>query len=446
MNFIFYSRFDSKNSKFSTLTIPINTLMDIPGFGLESANKSVEFGGMDLLILTIKKALGMDLNKYIIFNIKDIADKLGGINVTLDQGISIKNYLDNSAIELKQGENKLDGITAVSYLKNFSGLQKDVPVNKTADQKKILDSLLVQISGATDQDLEKNLNSIKNLYETNLTDTEIYQFVSTISKLKTENNTVYPLDVTSVELEGGNVFYVPDITKLGQFFNIASTETTKGAQAVNTTIDLQVLNGVGTPGIAGKVAALFKDLKYEDGTAKFNMLQSKDAQNYNYKATEIIVNSKDAGYMTLAEEIKNILKTGNITQNTEAATQGIVIIVGSDYGKASDTTQTTEQAGAVTKMNILNGVGVSGLAKKAKTQLEKSINADSKLIEIVETKDAPNYNYKQTEILFFENTDAINSLCQQIQKELGVGVIKFSETNTDKVGISIILGKDYTAK
>jgi LCP family protein required for cell wall assembly len=446
INFIFYSRFDSKINKLSTLTIPVNTLMDIPGFGLESANKSVEFGGMDLLILTLKKALGMDINKYAIFNIKDITDKLGGITVNLEQAVSIKNYTDESVIELKQGENKLDGITAVSYLKYFSGSQKDVPVTKTSDQKKILDSLFLKIAGASDADLEKNLNSVKNLYETNLTGTEIYQFISTVSKLKSENNVVYPLDVTSVELEGGNVFYVPDISKLNQFFGVEVTETTVSAQAFKSTVDLQVLNGVGTPGIAGKVGALFKDLKYDDGTSKFNLLQAKDADNYNYSATQIIVNSKEAGYMAIAEEIKNILKTGSITQNAESPTQNIVIIVGSDFGKESDTTQTTQVAGSPTKINVLNGVGVAGLAKKAKTQLEGSLNADSKLIEVIETKDASNFNYAQTEILFFENTDEMNSLAQQIQKALGTGVIKYSENNPDKVGISVILGKDYTAK
>ncbi|MHB1348152.1 MAG: LytR C-terminal domain-containing protein, partial [Candidatus Humimicrobiaceae bacterium] len=133
-------------------------------------------------------------------------------------------------------------------------------------------------------------------------------------------------------------------------------------------------------------------------------------------------------------------------QNTEAATENITIIVGSDYGTASDTTQTTQQAGSPTKINILNGVGVTGLAKKAKDQLEGSLNADAKLIEVTETKDASNFNYAQTEILFFENTDAMNSLAQQIQKELGAGVIKYSENNPDNVGISVILGKDFTAK
>src|SRR5450830_175601 len=240
INFIFYLRFDSKNSKLSTLTIPVKTLMDIPCFGLESADKAVEYGGMDLLILTLKKALGMDINKYIIFNVKDITDKLGGITVNLDQTVTIKNFENRSPIELKAGENMLDGVKAVSYLKYFSGAQKDVPVNLTSNQKMIFDSLFLKLAGASDKDLEKNLNSIKNLYETNLTGTEIYQLISTVSKLKAENNVVYPLDVTSVTLEGGNVFFVPDISKLNQFFNIDTTETTVSVQAFKATVDLQI--------------------------------------------------------------------------------------------------------------------------------------------------------------------------------------------------------------
>ena len=447
INFIFYAKFDSKNSKLTTLSIPVNTLMDIPGFGLESANKAVEYGGMDLLILTLKKALGMDINKYLLLDIKDIADKFGGITINLDEALTIKNFNDGSSIELKQGENKLDGVQAVSYLQYFSGIEKDVPVNLTAQQKKIFDSLFLQMAGSSDKDLEKNLNSVKNFYETDLTNTEIYQLISTVSKLTAKKNTVYPLDVTSVELEGGNIFYVPDISKLSQIFNIAASDTTIAEQLDNVTVDLQVLNGVGTPGIAGKVAALFKDLKYDNGTAKFNMLQAKDADNYNYAATQIIVNSQESSYMTIAEEIKNILKVGSITKNeAETATQNIVIIVGADYGKTGDTTQTTQQASGPVKINILNGVGVAGLAKKAKQQLEDKLNAETKLIEVTETKDAANFNYSQTEILFFQNTDEMNSIAQQIQKELGAGVIKYSENNPDNVGISVILGKDYTAK
>lgn len=444
INFIFYSKFDSKISKLTSLTIPVNTLMDIPGFGLESTDKAVEFGGMDLLMLTLKKALAMDINRYIIFDIKSIVDKIGGITINLDSELIISNFENDEEITLQAGENTLNGTVAVSYLKYYSGIMKDVPISQTVNQKKIFDAILVAVNGESDEDLQKNLNSISNFYETNLADEEIFQLFSTFAKLPEESNSVYPLEVTSVELEGGDIFYVPDISKLSSIFSMEE-QGTENTILDKVTSDLQILNGVGTPGIAGQVSNLFKELKYDDGTAKFNVLQAKDADNYNYTATQIIVNSSNASYMALAEEIKTILKVGNITQNSDAPTQNIVIIIGADYGK-EQTTETIAQQGEAVKINILNGVGTAGLAGKAKSQLEKNLNSVQKLIEVTEVKDAANFNYTETEIIFFENTDLINNIAQQIQKELGAGVIKYSDTNPDNVKISIILGKDYTAK
>ena len=444
INFIFYSKFDSKISKLTSLTIPVNTLMDIPGFGLESTDKAVEFGGMDLLMLTLKKALAMDINRYIIFDIKSIVDKIDGITINLDSELIIRNFENDEEITLQAGENTLNGTAAVSYLKYYSGIMKDVPISQTVNQKKIFDAILVAVNGESDEDLQKNLNSVSNFYETNLSDEEIFQLFSTFAKLPEESNSVYPLEVTSVELEGGDIFYVPDISKLSSIFSMEE-QGTENTILDKVTSDLQILNGVGTPGIAGQVSNLFKELKYDDGTAKFNVLQAKDADNYNYTATQIIVNSSNASYMALAEEIKTILKVGNITQNSDAPTQNIVIIIGADYGK-EQTTETIAQQGEAVKINILNGVGTAGLAGKAKSQLEKNLNSVQKLIEVTEVKDAANFNYTETEIIFFENTDLINNIAQQIQKELGAGVIKYSDTNPDNVKISIILGKDYTAK
>lgn len=445
INFIFYLKFDSKNSKLTSLTIPINTLMDIPGFGLESVDKAAGSGGMDLLMLTLKKALGVNVDKYMLLDIKSIVDKLGGVSINLDSDITINNYENNEEIKLNSGENKIDGLTAVNYLKYYSGIEKDVLTNQTINQKKIFDAVILSIAGESDGELEKNLNSINKLYETNLSAEEVFQFFSTFSKLPKENNVVYPLDVTSVELEGGNIFYVPDISKLSEIFELQDTQTS--STVLNkVTADLQVLNGVGTPGIAGKVSELFRDLKYDDGTQKFNVLEAKDADNYNYKETEIVVNSSDPSYMALAEEIKTILKVGNIKKNEQASTQNIVIIVGSDFGKEQSTTETTQQVTEPVKVNVLNGVGIAGLAKKAKQQLEDNLNANGKIIDVIETKDADNFNYTQTQIILYKDTEEVNSVAQQIQKVLGVGLIKSSDENPENISISIILGKDYSAE
>ncbi len=78
--------------------------------------------------------------------------------------------------------------------------------------------------------------------------------------------------------------------------------------------------------------------------------------------------------------------------------------------------------------------------------IESHFNENGEVLEVVETKDADNWNYTQTEIIIFTSGEEVNTLAQQLQERLGVGVIKYSDNNVDNVDISIILGSDYTNK
>ncbi|MDZ7837721.1 MAG: LytR C-terminal domain-containing protein [Actinomycetota bacterium] len=96
------------------------------------------------------------------------------------------------------------------------------------------------------------------------------------------------------------------------------------------------------------------------------------------------------------------------------------------------------------KVNILNGEGTTGLASTAESILNDNINADSQIMEIVETKNADNWDYTQTKIMVFTSGTRVPELAQSIQQQLGVGVIESSDSNVDNVDISVILGSDYT--
>ena len=69
------------------------------------------------------------------------------------------------------------------------------------------------------------------------------------------------------------------------------------------------------------------------------------------------------------------------------------------------------------------------------------MNANGKIIDVIETKDADNFNYTQTQIILYKDTEEVNSVAQQIQKVLGVGLIKSSDENPENISISIILVK-----
>lgn len=447
INSILLSRYNSVRGELVCLCIPVKTLMEIPGFGLESIDKSVSYGGMDLLDLTLESGLGIKIDHYMLVDIVNAIDKLGGLDLYLDEGVTIKNE-DGSVLELKSGQNLIDGSSADSLLKYFGSLESGTSAEGVKKQKVVIDALLGKIAGEDRDTLVSNLSLVREYIDTNLSvDEELPKVISTFSELRPEKSKVYVLNVTSVELEG-EVFYVPDVSMISEIFGegAPSEEVAELTQPVN----LVILNGMGTQGIASKVSEIFKGLKYDDGTSKFNIVDVRNADHFNYTSTEIIVGSTEASFMQIAEEIKGILKVGNITTGEVQSGVDIVIILGHDYNYEASLAPLAEEGKEtptqVVKINILNGEGTTGLAKTVKKIIEDHFNKDTEVLKVVETKNADNWNYTTTEIVVFTSEEKINELATQIKEFLGVGVIKSSQENPDNVDISIIIGSDYTNK
>jgi anionic cell wall polymer biosynthesis LytR-Cps2A-Psr (LCP) family protein len=462
INSILFSRYTSSKGELVTLCVPVNTLMEIPGFGLESVNKSVGYGGMDLLKLTLKNNLGMDVTNYVLIDIVDSINKLEGLKITLEEAVTLDGD-GGTKIELKKGENIINGETALAFLKNFSGTNAKIDVSNVEKQKILLDSLAKKLAGEKEGDLAKNLTKIKDYIDSDLKLEELSELVATLSGLTEDKNKSYVLEGSTVELEG-STFYVPDIAKVAEIFNqegIKKEEETEAA--TGETLTMSVLNGVGIKGIAAKTSEIFKGLKYSDGKAKYNVSTVGDADNYNYANTQVILKSGDAGMMAAGEEIKKILKVGNIkTQEGSSQKTDVVVIIGKDFNydaalaslnevssettaaSTTETSATTENADKIMLVNILNGEGTQGIAATVKKIIEDNLNKSEKVLTITETKNADNFNYKQTKIVIFTKKDGIENIASKIKEVLGVGVISNSTNNVDKVDITIILGSDYT--
>ncbi len=446
VNSIIFSSYYSAAGEVKSLCIPVKTLMDIPGYGAELVGRTVGLGGMDLLRLTLEKRLGMDIeiDYYLLLDVSSIINKLGGINLVLDEEITVKNYDDGSTFKLEAGANLVDGAEAVNLLKFTSGIEKEVPIENVAIQKLVFDTLISEIVGKEGEDPVENLNLISSFIETELSNEDLLDLFTTFSGLEPAKNKVYTLEVSSTELEGEGIVYVPDVSSLAGIF--AVTEAADEPASEEQVVSIKILNGVGTPGIAALVQEVLEGAKFEDGRSKYQVLEVGNADNMDYAATEIRVYAPEKPYIgTAAEDIKNLLAAGNVvTFEEEIVDSDIVIILGKDYsGVAVVETETVEMDQAV-KINILNGEGTARLAATAKEILEDHFNAESKVLEVVETKDAANWGYTQSEIIVFTSNEAVEALAQQIQERLGVGTIQKSEDNPDNVDISVILGSDFT--
>ncbi|MBN2073395.1 MAG: LCP family protein [Actinobacteria bacterium] len=452
---IIFSSYYSASNELRSLCIPARTLMDVPGIGAELAGKAVEIGGMDLLSLTLEKGLGMDIkiDHFVLFDIANVVDKLGGIELDMDVAMAVKDYDSDTSFELEPGPNLMDGSEVANFLKYVSGMEKDVKTGYIDYQKKVLDTVITKIVGETEEDLTNNINLVKSYIDSDLSMEELIKLFATVSGLGADKNTVHVLGVSSTELEGEGIVYLPDVSNLSGLFNKDEAATSETA-VQERTVSIRILNGVGTPGIAGELESVLKAQVFESGKEKFNVLEVGNADNWDYTATEIIVyTSGEPEVMNAANELKSLIGTGSITtRQEEVVVSDIVIILGSDYNPgfegAEETEETEGQEGEVsgiTNIVILNGEGTAGLAKTVKDILEDHFNADTDVIKVVETKDADNWDYTQTEIRY-SGGEGMEALAQQIQERLKVGVIKKSDSNPDGVGITVLIGSDYTSK
>ena len=447
---IMFTSYYSTPGETRSLCMPTNTFMDIPGVGPELIGRAVEIGGMDLLSLTLEKGLGMDMeiDYYMLMDIKSVVGKLGGIELSLDQAYAVKNYTDGTTFNLEPGVNLLDGDETQNILKFFSGIEKDVPIEDIKIQKKIIDTIIARIVGTSEEDLTNNINLVKDYIDSDLSLEELLKLFSTFSKIEAGKNMVYTLGISSkTELDGGRTVYLPDVANLSNLFNKDQTqeEVVTGAER---TITVTILNGVGTPGIAAELSDALKSQVYESGKDKFDILEVGNADNFNYSESEIVVySSNESIIMTAASEIKGMLGTGNITtREEEVVSSDIVIILGSDYDPTSAQDVVPVEVVGIVDMVILNGEGTAKLASTVQGILEDHFNADEKIIEVKETRDADNWSYTQTEIIIYADDESIEAFAQQIQERLGVGVIKKSDNNIDNVDITVLLGSDYTSQ
>ena len=106
---------------FRKLSIPRDTLAEIPGRGPEKINSSYALGGAKLTVQTVEGLLGIDINEVAIVDFvgfRDFIDAVGGVEVELDEPVCsvISGGEENGGftLDLDKGTHTLDGDEALS--------------------------------------------------------------------------------------------------------------------------------------------------------------------------------------------------------------------------------------------------------------------------------------------------------------------------------------------
>lgn len=114
-------RFDPQKETVTVLSIPRDTQAEIEGHGIRKVNEANYYGGPALAAESISKLLGgIPIDRYVRVNIQGVEkliDALGGVTLYVPKDMKYQDDSQHLYINLKEGEQHLDGNKAIQFLR-----------------------------------------------------------------------------------------------------------------------------------------------------------------------------------------------------------------------------------------------------------------------------------------------------------------------------------------
>ncbi|MFQ3679614.1 MAG: LCP family protein [Pseudanabaenaceae cyanobacterium] len=169
-------RFDPRVKKVTALSIPRDSRVDIPGYGIGKINSANYFGGAALAALTVSQTLGnVPIDRYVRLNVNgfgELIDALGGVEVVVPKPLKYRDDSQRLYIDLPAGRQKLDGAKAIQYMRYRDAEYGDV--GRVQRQQALLRALKEQkLNVGTLTRLPEILRVLRNNIDTNLSINEM---------------------------------------------------------------------------------------------------------------------------------------------------------------------------------------------------------------------------------------------------------------------------------
>ena len=169
-------RFDPNQDYVSVLSIPRDTQTFIPRYGTTKINSANYHGGPALAAESVSSLLNdVEIDRYIRVNVQGIEkliDALGGVNVNVPQDMKYTDHSQHLYINLKKGQQHLDGEKALQFLRFRYDAYGDI--GRVQRQQTFMRALVEQaLSPRTILRMPEILGVVRSHLDTNLSTNEL---------------------------------------------------------------------------------------------------------------------------------------------------------------------------------------------------------------------------------------------------------------------------------
>jgi polyisoprenyl-teichoic acid--peptidoglycan teichoic acid transferase len=183
-------RFDPQKDKLTVLSIPRDTQARIKEHGLRKINEANYYGGPALSAETISELLGgVPIDRYIRVNVQGVEkllDALGGVTLYVPKDMKYQDDSQHLYINLKKGEQHLDGEKAVQFLRFRYDAYGDI--SRVQRQQIFMRALIEQtLKPQTLLKISDILSVVQSNIDTNLTVEELVALSSFAGQTERSN-------------------------------------------------------------------------------------------------------------------------------------------------------------------------------------------------------------------------------------------------------------------
>jgi LCP family protein required for cell wall assembly len=109
-----------KDKTVNVVSIPRDTIMNVPGVGLTKVNHAFAYGGIHLTRISLENFLGVKIPFTVAINIDGLAkviDTLGGLTINIEKRMYYVDYAGGLYVDLYPGIQHLNGRQALGYVR-----------------------------------------------------------------------------------------------------------------------------------------------------------------------------------------------------------------------------------------------------------------------------------------------------------------------------------------
>ncbi len=132
-------RLDPDSRSCRLLTIPRDTRVELPGYGLSKINHALSVGGVPYQTQVVEQFLGLEIDRYALADFAGfsaVIDAIGGVTITVQEPFSIGEF------SFEPGEQVLNGEQALAYVRYRGGTDGDF--GRVARQQQMLRAIVAQ--------------------------------------------------------------------------------------------------------------------------------------------------------------------------------------------------------------------------------------------------------------------------------------------------------------